>query len=167
MKTKNKVILTSIAAAFAVGAFAVPAMADHGGMGGCGAKGNKAGWHQGMTQRDRDLTADEIRTIYEGKLLQRGADGMKVGEITDAGQTYKFDILNADGTVFRAMEVDKRTGWSTAMMERMKNGGWNGQGKYHHGQGYHHGQKNGGPVVNPQQQNMPMDGAQKGKGQSL
>lgn len=58
---------------------------------------------------DRELTADQIRVITQAHLIRMGDDDkLKVGEIRESTQkSYSVQLLNADGSVARTMELAK------------------------------------------------------------
>lgn len=58
---------------------------------------------------DRELTADQIRIITEAHLIRTGDDAdFKVGEIREStAKSYSVQLLKADGTVARTMELAK------------------------------------------------------------
>ncbi len=58
---------------------------------------------------DRELTADQIRVITQAHLIRMGDDAnFKVGEIREStAKSYSVQLLNADGSVARTMELAK------------------------------------------------------------
>lgn len=62
--------------------------------------------------RDRDFTADEIRTLSEAFLIRRGLDDtLKVGEITPTDKdSYLVRIVTKDDSLVREVEISKATG---------------------------------------------------------
>ena len=63
-------------------------------------------------QRDRDLTAEEVRTIWSGRLLQRGDDAYQVGDITKTDNgNFLVEIVDAkSGAVMHEFIAGARTG---------------------------------------------------------
>ena len=76
-----------------------------------GQMGGKMGGHMGGTDRALDLSADEVRTLIEARMIMRGNDRLKVGKITQKDdQTYLVDIVTVDDSLVRQIEVDKNNG---------------------------------------------------------
>ena len=76
-----------------------------------GQMGGKMGGHMGGTDRALDLSADEVRTLIEARMIMRGNDRLKVGKITQKDdQTYLVDIVTVDDSLVRQIEVDKNKG---------------------------------------------------------
>lgn len=64
-----------------------------------------------MTDCDLDLTSDEARTLVEARLIMRGNDRLKVGQVTEKDQdTYLIDIVTVDNSLVRQIEVDRDNG---------------------------------------------------------
>ncbi|MCU7812178.1 MAG: hypothetical protein KZQ77_13205 [Candidatus Thiodiazotropha sp. (ex Notomyrtea botanica)] len=64
-----------------------------------------------MTDRDLDLTSEEARTLVEARLIMRGNDRLKVGQVTEKDQdTYLIDIVTVDNSLVRQIEVDRDNG---------------------------------------------------------
>lgn len=62
--------------------------------------------------RELDLSAEEVKTLIEAKLIMRGNDRLKVGLITQKDeQTYVVDIVTVDDSLVRQIEVDKDKGY--------------------------------------------------------
>jgi hypothetical protein len=62
-------------------------------------------------QRDLDLSADQVRTLVEARLIIRGNDRLKVGEVTPKDDnTYQVKIVTVDGSLVREFDVDKHRG---------------------------------------------------------
>ena len=65
----------------------------------------------GMMQRELDLNADKIRTLAEARLIMRGNDRLKVGEVTQKDDdTFVVQIVTVDGSLVKEFEVDKDKG---------------------------------------------------------
>ena len=69
------------------------------------------GGHMGGIDRALDLSAGEVKTLIEARLIMRGNDRLKVGKITQKDdQTYLVDIVTVDDSLVRQIEVDKNKG---------------------------------------------------------
>lgn len=66
----------------------------------------------GPQSRDRDFSADQIRTLSEAFLLRRGLDDtLKVGDISATDRdSYIVRIVTKDDSLVREVEVSKATG---------------------------------------------------------
>lgn len=62
-------------------------------------------------QRDLELTADQVRTLAEARLIMRGNDRLKVGEVREQGDDFIVQIVTVDGSLVREIEVDKDDGF--------------------------------------------------------
>ena len=61
--------------------------------------------------RDLDLTSDEARTLVEARLIMRGNDRLKVGQVTEKDDdTYLVEIITVDNSLVRQVEVDRDNG---------------------------------------------------------
>lgn len=64
-----------------------------------------------FADRDLNLTADEAKTLVAARLIMRGNDRLKVGEVTEKDdQTYLVEITTVDDSLVRNVEVDKDNG---------------------------------------------------------
>lgn len=62
-------------------------------------------------RRDLNLSADQVRTLVEARLIMRGNDRLKVGNVTPDGENdYKVQIVTVDGSLVRQFDVDKHRG---------------------------------------------------------
>jgi hypothetical protein len=61
--------------------------------------------------RNLDLTAEEAKTLVSARLIMRGNDRLKVGQVTEKdASTYLVDIVTVDNSLVRQMEVDRNNG---------------------------------------------------------
>ncbi|MCG8044340.1 MAG: hypothetical protein N0C89_10480 [Candidatus Thiodiazotropha endolucinida] len=61
--------------------------------------------------RDLNLTSDQARTLVEARLIMRGNDRLKVGQISEKDEeTYLVDIVTLDDSLVRQIEVDRDNG---------------------------------------------------------
>jgi hypothetical protein len=61
--------------------------------------------------RDLNLTADEAKTLVEARLIMRGNDRLKVGQVTEKDEeSYLVDIVTVDNSLVRQVEVDRDNG---------------------------------------------------------
>jgi len=120
MNTIVKYTLISVVVA-AAGFTAVGASADWGGYrgncnpaeqrGGPGRMMKQMGKHDRFMNRDLDLTADEAKTLVGARLIMRGNDRLKVGQVSEKDQdTYLVDIVTVDDSLVRQVEVDRDNG---------------------------------------------------------
>ena len=147
--TRNILLSTAAALVIALGATAAIAN-NHGG----GHKGQGMGQqmqgetcngeHQAM---ETPLTVEGITAHMTENMVARHDGAMKLGKVTDAGDTITVEVLNADGTAHRTIEFDKATGDHAKGGEADCDGSGKGQHKgqgmgkgYGHGHG--HGSKN-------------------------
>lgn len=64
-----------------------------------------------MADRDLNLTSDEARTLVEARLIMRGNDRLKVGQVSEKDEeTYLIDIVTVDDSLVRQIEVDRDNG---------------------------------------------------------
>jgi len=64
-----------------------------------------------FADRQLDLSADQVRTLIEAKLILRGNDNIRVGDITEIdAKTYRVQIVTKEGSLVREFEVDKDKG---------------------------------------------------------
>jgi hypothetical protein len=72
-----------------------------------------------MAKVDRDLTADQIRDIVEGRLAKSGNDNLKVGKITAKGDDIvALDITTKTGAIVSTREISMRTGLPVGAEQR-------------------------------------------------
>jgi hypothetical protein len=61
--------------------------------------------------RNLDLTAEEAKTLVAARLIMRGNDRLKVGQVTEKDQnSYLVDIVTVDNSLVRQMVVDRNNG---------------------------------------------------------
>lgn len=84
---------------------------DRGGPGGPGAMMMHKGKGGRFADRQLDLTSDEARTLVEARLIMRGNDRLKVGQVSQKDdQTYLVDIVTVDDSLVRQVEIDRDNG---------------------------------------------------------
>ncbi|MES9942171.1 MAG: hypothetical protein ABW104_05955 [Candidatus Thiodiazotropha sp. 6PLUC2] len=113
-------IISAVVATSGMFALASSADAGWGGRkGNCdrGAMSGAPGMMQGKgnfgpaMDRDLDLTADEAKTLVAARLIMRGNDRLKVGQVTTQDEdTYLVDIVTVDDSLVRQVEVDRDNG---------------------------------------------------------
>ncbi len=65
-----------------------------------------------FAERDLNLTADEVRTLMEAKLIMRGEERLKVGQVAEKdADTYLVDIVTVDDSLVRQVEIDRDSGF--------------------------------------------------------
>lgn len=63
---------------------------------------------------DRDLSADQLRDIIQGRLAQMGEGNLKVGKVTKAGEdAVEIEIVTKSGALVSKREFSTRTGLPT------------------------------------------------------
>ncbi|MET0067412.1 MAG: hypothetical protein ABW076_13785 [Candidatus Thiodiazotropha sp.] len=83
------------------------AMSDYAGPGMQGGMGKKG---QPMN-RELNLSADEAKTLVAARLIMRGNDRLKVGQVTEQDEnTYLVDIVTVDDSLVRQVVVDRNNG---------------------------------------------------------
>ena len=76
-----------------------------------GGPGPMARFFGGPTGSDRNLSADNVRDIFEGMLAWRGNTRLKVGNVAaDGDKAYTVDIVTQEGSLVQVMRVDRATG---------------------------------------------------------
>ncbi len=126
---RSQKIMTALALTGALGLAAIPASADpgrgwdrgpHGGPGmgmqyggpmmAHGPRGGFFGMRGPAT--DRNLTADQVRTLAEARLIMRGNENLKVGEISETEDgSYLVEIVTQDDSLVQRVEISKATGF--------------------------------------------------------
>ena len=80
------------------------------GMGGGMGKHMGSGMGYNM-DRKLDLSAGEVQTLIEARMIMHGNDRLKVGKVSQKDdQTYVVDIVTVDDSLVRQIEVDKDNG---------------------------------------------------------
>jgi hypothetical protein len=79
--------------------------------------GQGKGMHMGQGMgRDLDLSADEVKTLIEARMIMHGNDLLKVGKVSQKDdQTYLVDIVTVDDSLVRQIEVDRNKGFRHGM----------------------------------------------------
>lgn len=66
--------------------------------------------------RKLDLSADEVKTLIEARMIMHSNDRLKVGKVIQKDdQTYVVDIVTVDDSLVRQIEVDKDVGLRHSM----------------------------------------------------
>ncbi len=61
--------------------------------------------------KDLNLTAEKAKTLVQARLIMRGNDRLKVGQVTEKDKdTYLVDIVTVDDSLVRQIEVDRDQG---------------------------------------------------------
>ena len=124
---RSQKIMTALALTGALGLAALPAGADPGrgwdrGHKGYGmgmqyggpmmAHGPRGGFFgRGAAATDRNLTADQVRTLAEAHLIMRGNQNLKVGEVSETEDgTYLVEIVTQEDSLVQRVEISKATG---------------------------------------------------------
>jgi hypothetical protein len=64
-----------------------------------------------VADRNLDLSAEQAKTLVEAKLIMRGNDRLKVGQVAEKDKdTYVVDIVTVDDSLVRQVEVDRDNG---------------------------------------------------------
>jgi GDP-D-mannose dehydratase len=99
-----------------------------GGQPGQGAYCNQQGMRSGMpmrfnhkqgrrAQQNLNLTADQAKILVQARLIRRGNDRLKVGEVTAKDDnTYAVQIVTLDNSLVREINIDRNTGFPTRAM---------------------------------------------------
>jgi hypothetical protein len=62
-------------------------------------------------ERDLNLTADQVKTLAEARLIMQGNPRLKVGDVTEKDKdTYTVDIVTVDNSLVLSRDIDKHTG---------------------------------------------------------
>lgn len=120
MNKTAKYTLISVVVA-ATGLAAVGATADWNGprgycdrfeqTGGPGMMMKHKGQRGRFADRDLNLTADEAKTLVEARMIMRGNDRLKVGQVAEKDtKTYLVDIVTVDNSLVRQVEVERDNG---------------------------------------------------------
>lgn len=60
---------------------------------------------------EKDLTADDVKKVLEGRLAWAGNKRLKVGEVTTKDdETYVATIVTKDNSLVQRLEIDRKTG---------------------------------------------------------
>lgn len=72
-----------------------------------------------MERMDKDLSADQVRAIVEGRIASMGDTNLKVGGVTEsANDTVLVDIVTKDDSLVQTVEISTRTGRPADMDRR-------------------------------------------------
>lgn len=87
-------------------------------------KGDKSSYHTKGHHKGRDyykgnqnleLNADEVRTLVSSRLIYRGNDRLKVGEIKKGEKnTYQVEIVTLDNSLVEILTISGATGFPVA-----------------------------------------------------
>lgn len=87
-------------------------------------KGDKSSYHTKGHHKGRDyykgnqnleLNADEVRTLVTSRLIYRGNDRLKVGEIKQGEKnTYQVEIVTLDNSLVEILTISGATGFPVA-----------------------------------------------------
>lgn len=76
-----------------------------------GHRGRTAGCDQGRAAVDKKLTAGDIKTLAQARLIMMGNKNLKVGKVTEKDdKTVIVSITTKDGSLVEEMEVSRATG---------------------------------------------------------
>ncbi len=122
----KKFAKTTVAAiVVAVSLTAIGAQADWGSKRGKCESGDYRGGpammhHKGkgrFADRELDLTTEEARTLVQARLIMRGNDRLKVGQVVEQDEdTYLVDIVTVDNSLVRQIEIDRDNGFPRGPM---------------------------------------------------
>jgi hypothetical protein len=64
-----------------------------------------------QNQKDLNLTADQARILVQARLIKRGNDRLKVGNVSvKDDNTYNVQIVTVDNSLVREINIDRNTG---------------------------------------------------------
>ena len=73
---------------------------------GCGMMGSGCGMKPASP-----LTLDDARTMVESRLAFKRNPNLKMGDITDQGDSFEAEILTKDGSLVDKLVINKAMGW--------------------------------------------------------
>lgn len=79
----------------------------------CERRGGKHGHHKGKMEpkRDLELTAAEAKILVSARLIQRGNDRLKVGDVKQGdNDTWLVDIVTVDDSLVRTVPLSSKSG---------------------------------------------------------
>jgi len=77
-----------------------------------------------MERMDKDLSADQVRDIVQGRIASMGESNLKVGGVTESGNdTVLVDIVTKDDSLVQTVEISTRTGRPANMDRRFSREG--------------------------------------------
>ncbi len=69
--------------------------------------------HASGALADRDLTTDDVRTMFERNLAWHGNTRLQVGDVVEQDvDTVAVEIETVDGSLVQRLEVDRHTGFA-------------------------------------------------------
>ncbi|CAM3416825.1 hypothetical protein [Parendozoicomonas haliclonae] len=90
---------------------------DMGGFHGAGMRGGMDRWQERL---DRELTAEQVTTLAEARLIMHGNENIKVGEVKPTSDGYSVSIVTVkSGDLVDTLELAKN-GLPLQMVERME-----------------------------------------------
>ena len=118
MKKSNKIMMTTVLVS-ALGLTALSASADYRERGyrGCNSddypmmmRGTKKG--KGfMAERETPLTMEEAKTLVSARLIMKGNEHLKVGQVTEKeDDKFLVQIVTKDNSLVREITIDRKTG---------------------------------------------------------
>lgn len=79
---------------------------------------HSGGYHKGRDfdkNQNLELTSDEVRTLVSSRLIYRGNDRLKVGEITEGEKnTFNVEIVTLDDSLVEVLTISSATGFPVA-----------------------------------------------------
>ncbi|NIB41907.1 hypothetical protein HBA55_20040 [Pseudomaricurvus alkylphenolicus] len=79
------------------------------------------GWMGGNPREmmERQLSADQIRTLVEARLIMKGNENLQVGDISSTQDGYRVTIVTQDNSLVKEMDL-AQNGLPVKMYERMQ-----------------------------------------------
>ncbi|HOP15897.1 MAG TPA: hypothetical protein PLY75_11640 [Gammaproteobacteria bacterium] len=79
--------------------------------------GQHAGPGGRFSDRDLNLTVEQARTLMQARLIMRGNDRLKVGQVTEKDdKTLLVDIVTVDDSLVRQVEISRDSGFPRGPM---------------------------------------------------
>jgi hypothetical protein len=76
-----------------------------------GPQDRRAHMEERMTKMDKDLSAEQVRDIVEGRIASMGNANLRVGGVTETpNDTVLVDIVTQDDSLVQTVEISTRTG---------------------------------------------------------
>ena len=70
-----------------------------------------------FSDRDLNLTVEQARTLMQARLIMRGNDRLKVGQVTEKDdKTLLVDIVTVDDSLVRQVEISQDSGFPRGPM---------------------------------------------------
>jgi hypothetical protein len=61
---------------------------------------------------DRNLTVDQVREFYEGRIKFHNNDRLKIGKVVEKdADTIAVEIVTVDNSLVNKFDLDRHTGW--------------------------------------------------------